>query len=262
MKKIYETLSIVILCITSIFLIGLQLKPISWLGLVLSFLVSLKASKQFRKDLFLIIVSLIFLGITPINTDLSNDHFLLMGGTLLAALLMPITISKYIYKENIIKFNLKTKKKWFKSEIIYIIITTIIVYFLLPFYLKSTQAYLNWDVPLETFELLKLFIGINLVVLFDELFFIATVLVTLNRHFSFLQANIFQGIIFTSFLYELGYTSWGPIMIFLFAILQGYIFNRTKSLTYVIIIHLIFDLILFFALINSYYPNLLNIFLT
>ena len=166
-----------------------------------------------------------------------------------------------IYKEKTIKFRFDPRK-WYKSEAIYILVASVLVFLILPFYLKTTQAYLNWDVPLDTFGLIKLFIGINAVVLWDEMFFIATLLGIFRKYLSFFQANLAQAVVFTSFLFELGYTSWGPIMIFLFALLQGYIFKKTKSLFYVIVIHLVFDLVLFFALINAHYPELMRIFLT
>ena len=32
----------------------------------------------------------------------------------------------------------------------------------------------------------------------------------LRQHFSFWQANVLQGEVFVSFLWELGYQAWGP----------------------------------------------------
>jgi hypothetical protein len=48
---------------------------------------------------------------------------------------------------------------------------------------------------------------------------------------------LLQAVLFTSFLFKLGFTGWGPVMIFIFAIIQGVVFRKTDSLFYVITIH-------------------------
>lgn len=49
-----------------------------------------------------------------------------------------------------------------------------------------------------------------------------------------MQANVLQAVLFTSFPFELGFQAWGPVMIHAFALVQGYIFQLTRSLTYVV----------------------------
>ena len=60
--------------------------------------------------------------------------------------------------------------------------------------------------------MVRLFIGVNAVGLWDELFFICTAFALFRRHFPLWQANILQATIFVSFLWELGYQSWGPLL--------------------------------------------------
>jgi hypothetical protein len=66
----------------------------------------------------------------------------------------------------------------------------------------------------------------------------------------------------TSFLYELGFRGWGPLLIFPFALSQGYVFKTTKSLLYIITVHLTIDFMLFLVLIHLHHPEHLRIFLT
>ena len=47
-----------------------------------------------------------------------------------------------------------------------------------------------------------------------------------------------------------------------FALLQGYIFARTRSLLYVVTVHLSFDLIIFAILVNAHTPQLFDVFVT
>jgi hypothetical protein len=64
-----------------------------------------------------------------------------------------------------------------------------------------------------------------------------------------------------SFLWELGYQSWGPLLTIPFALLQGFTFMITKSLTYVLIVHLLFDLVVFLVIVHARNPGALPIFL-
>jgi membrane protease YdiL (CAAX protease family) len=103
----------------------------------------------------------------------------------------------------------------------------------------------TWD------EVVRLFIGVNAVGTWDELFFIVTVFSLLRRHFPSWLANILQTIVFVSFLWELGYQSWGPLLTIPFALIQGMIFNRTRSIAYVLTVHLLFDLVVFLVIVHA-----------
>src|SRR5438105_3569702 len=127
--------------------------------------------------------------------------------------------------------------------------------------LKSSGSYVNWTVDPGVSNLVRFFIGTNALGIWDELFFVSTVLGLLRRHLAFPIANLTQSILFTSFLYELGFRGWAFLVIFLFALVQGYIFKKTESLFYIITIHLTFDLILYLALIYTHHPSWMPIFI-
>lgn len=261
MQRIFEYLSLIILAITSVVLIALQIKLAGWFMVLLGLGTLLFCSKQFRKHILLIYISLALLGITPITTDVRYQHMAIMGTTLILSLITPYLISTYIYKEHIIKFQWHHGRNWYTTEILYIFLTAAICYFLLPFFLRDTGSYQNWTVEPGFDNLFRLFIGTNALGLWDELFFVCTVLGILRRYLSFGQANFLQSILFTSFLYELGFRGWGFLMIFVFALIQGYVFKKTDSLIYVITIHLTLDFILYLALIHAHHPDWLPIFL-
>jgi len=85
--------------------------------------------------------------------------------------------------------------------------------------------------------------------IWDELFFINVVFVLLRYHLPFGPANLAQAVLFTSFLFELGFTGWGPLLIFPFALTQAFVYEKTKSLGLVLVLHLILDFILFCSLL-------------
>lgn len=262
MKRCFRYLNIFILCGATISLIGLQQHEIGWFLLLVSILSLIWCDKNYAKDLLLVNIAIAVLGITPITTDIGYSHMAIMSLALTAAVALPFLISRYIYKNHKVNFKFHHGRKWYRREVLYVLAAGAIAYFLIPFYLVNTGAYLNWPSPTDTGSIIRFFIGTNSLGIWDELFFICTVLGILRYHFSFKWANLFQATMFASFLYELGFTGWGPVMVFTFALTQGYIFKKTESLFYVISIHLTVDFILFLALINAHRPDLVNIFIT
>lgn len=246
--RLPEIFTFAIITLMGVLLIGLQIKPWGWLLLPLGLVVLALAEADFRKDFFLIYISMTLLGITPITTDTGTGHFIGMGITLALAILVPLFLSRRFGRP--ITFRFHPQRKWLKREVGYILFTAVIAYFLLPFYLRSTGAYLNWSAQSNWDSIIRLFIGTNALGIWDELFFVNTVLGIYRRYLPFAIANLLQAVLFTSFLFELGFTGWGPVMIFVFAIIQGVVFRKTDSLFYVITIHLTLDFILFLALVN------------
>lgn len=262
MRKYIEYSSIILLDIAAIVLIALQMKLVGWLLLGAGAFLLLFCSKAFRKNLFLLYISLGLLGVTPITTDISYFHMVEMGLLLSLAIAIPYCISRFAYKEHAVRFKFHHGRKWYKSEILYIGITAFLSYILLPFLLRETGSYHNWSVEPGAENLIKLFIGTNALGIWDELFFVSTALGILRRFLPFNYANLAQSVLFTSFLYELGFRGYMFIVIFIFALIQGYIFKKTESLFYVITVHLTLDFILYLVLIYLHHPQWLPIFFT
>lgn len=262
MVNTFKLLNCFLLSFCAIILIGLQLKVFGWILFLLSIIFLLFSPKQFRKDMVLIYLSLGLLGLTPITTSISSLHIFQMGTLLTLAVAIPYCISRFIYKDYLVRFKFHHGRSWYKIEVLYILITALIAYFVLPFALANTGSYHHWRVDAGIRNLFVLFLGTNGLGIWDELFFVSTVLGILRRHISFSLANLTQSFLFTSFLYELGFRGWLFIVIFLFALLQGYILKKTESLFYVITIHLTLDLILYLTLIHAYHPTWMPIFIT
>ena len=251
-----------LLMASAVTLVALQAKPEGWFVLIAGALSLLGTTQSVRKHFILVFASLGILGLIPIDTNIGVGHILGMGAALMAAVGLPLLITRKVYGENIIRFPWTHGRKWYKREIAYILITAVIAYLILPFYFQNTGAYLNWPNATSAWDISKLFVGTNGLGIWDELFFVATCLALLRRHLPFNVANIVQATLFTSFLYELGFTGWAPFLIYPFALIQGYIFKKTESLLYIITIHLTLDFILFLALLHAHNPTWIPIFIT
>lgn len=256
-----QYVNILLLSIASVLLIVFHLKLAGWMLWGTGLFLLLLCTRKFRKYFFLLYLSFAILAVAPITTDTRIFHMAQMGILLTSILAFSYFIPLYFYKDFSAKNRLyshagKRFKVW------YLPLIALLAYITLPFFLKNTSSYQYWPISGGASNLLRLFIGINLLGIWEELFFINTVLRTLLRFFSFPFANIIQSILFTSFLYELGFRGWGFLMVLFFSFMQGYVFQRTQSLRYIIIIHLTVDFILYLALIHAYQPAWIPLFLT
>ena len=251
----------VLLALSGFLLFGLEARLAGYLVLAVTLIAAVIIDRPLAKDLLLIVIGLVALSLVPINTDIEWGHMLLMGTALAAAVLIPYLVSRFIYRDHAIKFPVWTGKRWTRFEFGYLIAVVILGWFLLPVYMIPTGVYENWPAASDPASIARLFLGTNVLGIWDELFFICTTFTLLRRHLPDWQANLLQAVLFTSFLWELGFHSWGPFLIYPFALLQGWIFRQTKSLSYIVSVHLLFDFILFLVLLHAHNPEWLTIFL-
>ena len=220
----------------------------------------LGTDRSFAKHLVLVYGSVGVLGVIPIGTSLAPGHIAVMTVALVATVVVPYVIMRYVYHEDTIQYPL-LHGRWHWWHYGYILLTALIGYFLLPFWMHTTGDYANWSVRDNPVELFILFLTTNGLGIWDELFFVVTTLAILRKHIPFWVANLIQATLWTAFLFDLAFQSWVFPLVFLFALLQGIVFARTHSLLYVLAIHLTLDFVLYLALVNAHYPHLLNIFI-
>jgi len=174
---------------------------------------------------------------------------------------VPYLVSRYVFRDRAIGFPWRARRRWGRLQWSWLVAVLVLGWFILPFYFITSGVYQNWPVVDSPELIARLFVGVGAVGIWDELFFICTVFALLRRHFPDALANALQAIVFVSFLWELGYRAWGPVLTIPFALLQGFIFLRTHSLAYVVTVHLLFDAVVFGVLVHAHNPGLLSIFL-
>jgi membrane protease YdiL (CAAX protease family) len=203
------------------------------------------------RDLLLIAVGMVIVSTISVRADIGWGNFFLVGSVLAAAVAVPYLISRFVFKDRVIRFRWRGGGNWSRVQWGYLVLVLFLGWFILPFYFITSGVYLNWPAVYSADEIGRLFVGVNAVGTWDELFFILTVFVLYKRHFPTWQANILQAVIFVSFLWELGYQAWGPILTTAFALLQGWIYSKTKSLPYVLTVHLLFDAVVFLVIVHA-----------
>lgn len=213
------------------------------------------------RDLSLIAIGLLIVSIIPLAAELDDLAMLRFTLALGGAVAVPYLISRFVYRERAIGFPWRARRRWGRLQWTWLIAVLVLGWLILPFYFITSGVYQNWPVVDSPELIARLFVGVGAVGIWDELFFICTVFALLRRHLPDAVANVLQAIVFVSFLWELGYREWGPLLTIPFALLQGFIFLRTHSLAYVVTVHLLFDAVVFAVLVHAHNPGLLPIFL-
>lgn len=237
-------------------------RPTGYAMLAAGLLVAAAVDRYLLRHLAVVTASLVVISTVSLKADLSDAGILRFAVVLSAALLIPALTLRFVFREDVIRFPWRTGRRWSRFEYTYLVVVLVIGYLLLPVYFIGSGSYRNWPPVTEPNEIARLFVGVNAVGLWDELFFICILFALLRRHFPMWQANVLQSIVFVSFLWELGYQSWAPLFTVPFALLQGFIFQRTRSLTYVVTVHLSFDALIFMILVHAHTPRWFDVFLT
>lgn len=234
--------------------------PLGYVTLVVGVVLGAGLDRVLGRDLLLIAVSLVIISSISLEADISVGNMLLMGAVLGLAVAVPSLVNRFVFRDRQIRFPIRRGRRWSRLERWWLVIVIVLGWAILPFYFIRSGTYQNWPAVEAPDEIARLFVGVNAVGIWDELFFICVVFALFRRHFALPTANVLQAVVFVSFLWELGYRSWGPLLTIPFALVQGWIFSRTKSLTYVVSVHLLFDLVVFLVLIHAHHPEWLPIF--
>ncbi|MFE6967860.1 type II CAAX prenyl endopeptidase Rce1 family protein [Isoptericola sp. NPDC057653] len=251
---------------SAVLLFAVHVRPLAYLPLVAGVALGLVVDRRLGRDLALIAVALGIISTIPLEADLSDAGMARFAVVLSLAVLVPWAASRFWFRDDdgagAVRFPVGTGRRWSRGQYAYLAVVVLVGYLVLPWYFLGSGAYLNWP-PLEGGQdVARLFVGVNAVGIWDELFFVCTVFALLRRHFGLWTSNVLQAAIFVSFLWELGYREWGPLLTVPFALVQGWIFSRYKSLTYVVAVHLLFDAVVFAVLVHGHHPELFDVFVT
>lgn len=224
-------------------------------------LVATDEEPKLRRRLAVLLGCVVILSICDINTSLSNENFLQVGIPFSLVVILP-TVIQLFGDRGIIRYQF-WPKKWRKADILYTILSIPLAWVVLKSYewgnltLFGDELFEHWTLPGEpdTGEIRRLFIGINLVGIWDELFFVNICFAMFRSLFAFRISNAMQAVIYTAVLYDMAFTGCGIFIVYLFAWTQGSMFEKSESLLWVLIVHLIVDYFLVAFIVQHYYPD-------
>jgi len=216
-----------------------------------------------RRNFGILLGCVLVLGFAPIHTDLAPLHFVTLGIPFLAVVLVPYLILKWKAPGDVdLGF---WPRKFSLRDTIYVIISVPLSWGIiwLYFFHLTPEMPTHWAMPAQWDDsaVRRLFIGINCVGIWDEFFFINTCYVLLRPMYPAWMTNLGQAVVYTSVLYHMAFTGAGTVIVYIFALTQGAMYERSRILLWVLIVHLIVDLFLVLAILEHYYPGIgINIF--
>ncbi|MCB7137107.1 CPBP family glutamic-type intramembrane protease [Cellulosimicrobium marinum] len=255
-------LAAALVAFSAVLLFAVHVRPLGYVALVLGVALGWAVDRVLGHDLALIGVGLAIISSISLEADLSDAGMARFTVALSLAVLVPWALSRFAFQDRTITFPVATGRRWTRGQLVYLAVVVVAGYLILPFYFIGSGAYRNWPEVTGTQEIVRLFVGVNAVGIWDELFFVCLVFALLRKHFGMWTANLLQATVFVSFLWELGYREWGPLLTIPFALVQGWIFSWSKSFTYVVAVHLLFDLVVFGVLVHAHHPELFDVFVT
>jgi hypothetical protein len=175
-------------------LFGIQHEPSGYAVLAISVILGFVVDRDLGRSLLLIGFGIGMIGTISLAADISYGHMALMGGVLLVAVVVPYVVDRFVFKRHIVRFPIKTGRRWTTGERWWVVTVVGLAWLILPFYFITSGTYLNWPAVSEPSELIRLFIAVNAVGLWDELFFICTAFALLRHHFRMWQANVLVGV--------------------------------------------------------------------
>jgi hypothetical protein len=249
--------SLFFFCVATVFMIPFEMYPFGGVFWIASFYYAMADSEAFfRRRMAVLLGCVSLLTAAPIHTDTSNEHILQLGGFFLAVIALPPLIL-WKWDREVFSYQFWPKRfRWL--DLLYVAISIPLAKYIFDWYFgyndyMPTQWFLpeNYDVGSTH----RLFWGINGVGIWDELFFVNTVYVLLRSMFSFRVANLAQAVVYTAVLFDMAFIGIGPVLVYLFALTQGAMFEESENLLYVLIVHLIVDYFLFSSIVAHYYPG-------
>ncbi len=217
------------------------------------------ARYRLRMGVLLGLVAL--LAIAPIHTDTGNRHFITLGLFFLAAILAPYLVLRRYDPETLTYGFWPKRFRW--RDIIYVVMSIPLSWGIIELYFFHINPTMptQWPLPPEPDNeaIWRLAIGINCVGIWDELFFINTVYAILRSIYPHRIANLAQAVLYTSVLNDMAFVGIGPVVVYGFALTQGAMYEGSRSLLYVLIVHLIVDLFLVAAILQYHYPQLTGV---
>lgn len=231
-------------------------------ALICAWLISTDQEVKLRRRLGTLLGCVVFLSLLDINPSLSNANFLTLSTAFTLLIIIPAIVLHFGGDKGLIRFRF-WPVHWRKQDLIYTILSVPLAWVVLKSYEWGNQEFFDnelfrqWSLPPEAddSEIKRLFIGINLVGIWDELFFVNTCFAILRSLFRFPVANALQAVIYTAVLFDMAFIGCGFFIVFLFAWTQGAMFEKSESLLWVLIVHLIVDYFLVAFIVQTYYPD-------
>jgi hypothetical protein len=237
--------------------------PLAWFvpGFVLwgisAYLAARDSDHRRRRNLLILLGCIAVLAFAPIHTELDRPHMITLALFFASVIAGPVIVMHRFGRGELrwrfwpVRFSLR--------DILYTVISVPLAWGVIELYFFHLNPGLaeHWPLP-EVYDagmVRRLIIGINCVGIWDELFFINIVYSLMREVFPARIANPAQAVVYTSVLYDMAFTGHGVWIVYGFALTQGMMYEKSRVLLWVLLVHLIVDLFLVLAILQWHYPG-------
>ena len=243
-------------------LFALSAPIIGWAMLLAGVAVSFVAGRKVGLDLLPVAAGIGILTLLPAEPELGLAGMSRFTLVLAAALVIPWLISRFGTRAGGVTFPFRDGRRWGREQWIFLAVVPLLGYVVLPAYFIDAEGHANWPAVDGIGAIAMLTVGILGLGLWEELFFVGVVFSSLRPHVGAWRAIVLRAVVVVPLLWDWGFRGIGWVIILVFALVQGWIYERTKSLSYVIAVHLTFDLVMIAVLVWAKHPEWVDVFLT
>ena len=196
------------------------------------------------------------LAVCNINTSTEMWNFVQLGSVFGIVIVVPPLVLRRS-DPGVVRYRF-IPLRWRWADVIYTVLSVPLAWLVLKgYWAVNPDLHMQWSLPpaFDEREVRRLFIGINAVGIWDELFFVNTVFGVLRSLFRFPVANAVQAVVYMAVLYDMAFIGIGPLVVYAFAWTQGSMYEKSEGLLWVLVVHLIVDFFLVAAIVQSYYPD-------
>src|SRR5262245_33533869 len=216
-----------------------------------------QSNVRMRRNMGILLGCVAVLALAPIDTGLDTRHMAIVFLCFATVVLVPSIIMAMVAPGEL---NWRFWPRHFsKRDLIYTAISIPLSWLVINAYFFHLNPGLaaHWMLPASynLHAVQRLVGGINCVGIWDELFFVNTVYGLLRGVFPARVANAAQAVVYTSVLYDMAFTGHGIWIVYIFALTQGVMFEKSRVLLWVLLVHLIVDLWLVLAILQWHYPG-------
>jgi membrane protease YdiL (CAAX protease family) len=192
----------------------------------------------------------------PIGFDAGGSA--IFAGLLALAVVIPWLLARFVTRRTSVSFAWSDGWPWSRKQWWWLAAVPLAGCLVLAPYLIGLRGHEYWP-PVEGIgAAIMLAVGIFALGLWEELFFVGVVANSLRRHLPAWGTVAVRVAIAVPLLWSWGFQGIGPWIIATFSVFQGLLWERTRSLSYVIAVHLAFDVALIVTLLWARYPGWLD----
>ena len=215
----------------------------------------LRESKHNQRLYLALSTGLVVLIVAPINTDTTVSHVVFVIPFYVLSVVLP-RIVLWRYDKNILQVRF-FPEKWRIEDFFYVCVTIPLSVIGLYWYLTyaNPEVTQNWDIVTETpiKSLLMLALGMYLAGFWDEMFGQNTALAIFERLFPRFVAISFSSAIYAAALWDLAFRGSGFFVMYMFAFSQGILWQRSRCLFWVILVHFSLEVLLYYLIVRAHF---------